>query len=338
MIKEIEFKNYRVLKAAKVPLGRCTLIVGPNGCGKSTVLGGLETIARGIGGAPTPMKLGLSAGASPPEKLHIRTVWDIAGNWIAVRGSWQPGSSFGYQFEPQPGQGMPGPASLKVQQRLRALRSYSLDAGEIAMPVQLEPGIELSTRGRNLPVVLTQLQDLHPERFEALNAELGRWLPEFDRVLFTTPGPGLRGFALRTRVGRHVIPAEDLSQGVLLALCMLTMAYLPEPPTVLCLEEPDRGIHPRLLREVRDALYRLAYPESVGEKREPVQVIATTHSPYMLDLFREHPEEIVLADKDEQGVSFRRLSDIPHFEEILKDVQLSEAWYSGVLGGVPKTP
>jgi hypothetical protein len=93
-----------------------------------------------------------------------------------------------------------------------------------------------------------------------------------------------------------------------------------------------------LLRNVQDALYRLSYPESVGEKRESIQVIATTHSPYLLDLYSEHPEDIVIASKDEQGVRFERLSDMPHIDEILQGVQLGEIWYSGILGGVPSQP
>ncbi len=121
-------------------------------------------------------------------------------------------------------------------------------------------------------------------------------------------------------------------------MTILTLAYLPDPPPILCLEEPDHGMHPRLLRDVRDAIYRLCYPENFGEKREPVQVIATTHSPYMLDLFRDHPEEIVICQKTEDNVIFQRLSDLPELDEILRDTHLGDAWYSGILGGVPAEP
>src|SRR5207249_781795 len=130
---------------------------------------------------------------------------------------------------------------------------------------------------------------------------------------------GHRSISLRTRKGHHMIKAADLSQGTLIALALLTIAYLPEPPSIVCLEEPDHGLHPRLLRDVRDALYRLAYPEGAQEKREPVQVIATTHNPYFVDLFREHPEEIVIAEKVGLEARFSRLSDRPHLDEILAD-------------------
>ena len=148
----------------------------------------------------------------------------------------------------------------------------------------------------------------------------------------------MRAFRLRTRHGHYAMPASDLSQGTLLALAILTLAYLPNPPSMVCFEEPDRGIHPRLLRDVQDALYRLSYPESFGETRPPVQVLATTHSPYFLDLYRDHPEEVVIASRIGQEARFERLSDRRDLEEILGDAPLSEVWYSGILGGVPVEP
>jgi predicted ATPase len=195
--------------------------------------------------------------------------------------------------------------------------------------------MELAHSGANLAGVLDRLRDKNPERFEALNKQLALWIPEFNRILFETPGSGQRSIALRTREGNHVIKATDLSQGTLIALALLTIAYLPDPPSIICLEEPDHGLHPRLLRDVRDAIYRLAYPEGAHETRSPVQVVATTHNPYFLDLFREHPEEIVIAEKTGLESKFSRLSDRTDLEEILGDAPLSEVWYSGVLGGVP---
>ncbi|MGH9425302.1 MAG: AAA family ATPase, partial [Terriglobia bacterium] len=194
---------------------------------------------------------------------------------------------------------------------------------------------ELAGNGSNLAAVLDALTDSEPERFEALNQELARWLPEFDRILFETPNPGHKAFLLRTRVGHHRYRASDLSQGTLHALAFLTVAYLPSPPPIVCFEEPDRGIHPRLLHDIRDGMYRLAYPKDFGENRQPVQVIATTHSPYLLDLYKDHPEEIVIAHKDKEGVHFERLSEKPNVHEFLDGAPLGDVWLSGILGGVP---
>ena len=200
---------------------------------------------------------------------------------------------------------------------LSGIRVYSLDASAIIQPVKLEPAADLSPNGHNLVGVMDSLRDKDPERFETLNKELGRWLPEFDHILFETPQTGHRAFLLRTRKGHHAIPARDLSQGTVLALAILTLAYLPDPPPLIGIEEPERGVHPRLLRNIQTALYRLSYPKQFGEERQPVQVIATTHSPYFLDLYKDHPEEIVIVQKTSDGAAFQRLSDQPHIMEVL---------------------
>jgi predicted ATPase len=275
----------------------------------------------------------LTAGESEDASVTLKAKWAEENNGYAVTLRWSKHGGNGPNFEPD------GQNRSRREDRLRMAfgraRIFSLDANAIAQRVHLQPKLELAHTGANLAGVLDRLRDENPERFEALNQELSRWIPEFDRILFETSSPGHRSISLRTREGKHAIKATDLSQGTLIAIALLTIAYLPEPPSIVCLEEPDHGLHPRLLRDVRDALYRLAYPDGSNVKREPVQVIATTHNPYFLDLFREHPEEIVIAEKVGLEGKFSRLSDRKDLEEILGDAPLSEVWYSGVLGGVP---
>ena len=221
---------------------------------------------------------------------------------------------------------------------LGRVETYVLDFSAIANPVAVNAGPKLQANGAGLAAVLDDLKDTDPERWDALLGEMCSWLPEYDQILFDKPSQGTKGIVLRTKKGRHPIPAQQLSQGTLVALALLTLAYLPNPPSLIGLEEIDRGLHPRLCADLQDALYRLSYPESCGEKRPPIQVIATTHSPYLLDLYRDHPEEVVLAQKKGLEVEMKRLTDIEHYEEILGESPLSEVWYSGVLGGVSVTP
>jgi len=164
-------------------------------------------------------------------------------------------------------------------------------------------------------------------------------VPEFEGISFEKDQNNYRQLCLRQVGSKRKIPASELSEGTLLALGLLSIAYQPSPPALIGIEEPDRALHPRLLREVRDALYRLAFPTDYGLKRKPVQVIATTHSPYFLDLFRDHPEQVIVAEKKSDGTAaFRSLADDPNLREIIGDASLGEVWYSGVLGGVPVTP
>jgi predicted ATPase len=329
MFESIKFENFKTLRDTTLPLSPFTLIVGPNGSGKSTSLNALTVL-----GNPTLLRQNRSVGVPVKSPVTLTATWKEDENNLSVRV--QATANGGYEG--------PTVSSRVAVQALwpESLRKavyqskiYSLDPAAIAAPIQLLPSMELANTGGNLAGVLDRLRDQSPERFESLNEQLGHWIPEFNQILFETPGAGNRSIALRTREGNHVIQANNLSQGTLIALALLTIAYLPDPPAIVCLEEPDRGLHPRLLRDVRDALYRLAYPEGSHETRDPVQVVTTTHNPYFLDLFREHPEEIVIAEKVGLESKFSRLSDRTDLEEILGDAPLSEVWYSGVLGGVP---
>ena len=330
MIKSVQFKNFKVLRDATLPLGRFTLIVGPNGSGKSTALQALQA-GGNIHSVQFDKVRTAGLPRNSPEKIEVIVQWNLPHDEGVTRSRWASRGTA--QLTCEEFRRIKDPSSLAV--RLARICIYSLDATAIAAPVLLQPNMELDRNGGNLAGVLDRLRDQEPERFETLNEELERWFPEYDRILFDTPGDGRRAFLLRTRDSGFTIPAADLSQGTLLALALLTLAYLPNPPSIVCLEEPDHGIHPRLLREIQDALYRLSYPESCGEKRDPVQVIATTHSPYFLDLYRDHPEEVVIAQKTKEGGCFNRLSEQPNIMDILGDAPLGEVWYSGILGGVP---
>jgi len=56
----------------------------------------------------------------------------------------------------------------------------------------------------------------------------------------------------------------------------------------------------------------------------------------LLDLFKDHPEEVVIAQKEGQEARFERLVDRPDFQELLNEGPLGDIWFSGILGGVPE--
>ena len=330
MIESIHFRNFKVLRDCTLPLSACTILIGPNGSGKSTVLQALELVRAqrqlgdqewSAGTSTTDVGVEIAAAFTDPVPGHVmRLRWHHGGDM-----------NLGYVLPDGVDQADPSP----LRAFAAGIRVFSLDPDAIARPATIQKNVELGRDGSGLAALLDSLNDQHPERFAAVNVELSQWLPEFDRVQFERPAPGQKSLALRTRDGGHRIPAFQLSQGTLVALALLTLAHLPQPPTLIGIEELDRGIHPRLMRNVRDAIYRLAYPESCGEDREPVQILATTHSPYLLDLFKDYPENVVVADRLGNNVRFRRLSDQPAIQEMLGDASLGEAWFTGVLGGVP---
>jgi hypothetical protein len=350
MLESITFSKFKALRRTTLPLSPFTLLLGPNGSGKTTVLNaiqGIGSITAGNMGFQRPQGAQIdlparslrsltASGDDSPVSVQLRL--SLKDRGILATYSWNKDTGqLSRQLRLDDGQNMPDALAQEANLWLARMQSFSLDPDVIGQPfpVTADP---LQPNGAGLVSVLDNLKDNYPERWEGLLAELREWLPEYDHILFDKPQSGQKRLALRTAKGGYRIPASDLSQGTLVALALLTLAHLPNPPSLVALEEIDRGLHPRLLRHLQDALYRLSFPKTHGDDREPVQVLATTHSPYLLDLYRAHPEEVVLMQKKGLEVEAQRLADIKNFSEILGDSPLSEVWYSGVLGGVTVRP
>ena len=125
------------------------------------------------------------------------------------------------------------------------------------------------------------------------------------------------------REGDNLIPASRLSDGTLRFLCLLTILCHPSPPPLICLEEPELGLHPDILPNLVELLRSAA---------SRCQLIVTTHSDVIVDALTDTPESVVVCEKHEGSTRLKRLSasDLGHW---LKDYRLGELWSSGELGG-----
>lgn len=123
--------------------------------------------------------------------------------------------------------------------------------------------------------------------------------------------------------GDFSIPATRLSDGTLRYLCLLTLLCDPTPPPLVCLEEPELGLHPDLL----PGLARL-----LVEASERTQLIVTTHSEILVDALTDHPESVIVCEKHQGQTEMRRL-DEDELSDWLKKYRLGELWMRGELGG-----
>ncbi len=337
LLREIQFLNLRALRDATLPLGRLTLLVGANGSGKTTALRSLALAAGGrycdaIYGF-TPHHRHLVSTGAENSSVSIQLRWNGEFSDARTVRTWLPDRPPG-EVEHLSPNGDAHPLGRRLGEILARTRSYEFEHRMLARPVHIKPNIELAPNGDNLAALLERIRDQERLRWEALNHELNAWLPHYAAILFEWPLEHHKALMLETTRGDR-IRADQLSSGELLSLALMALAYQPQPPKIVCIEDPDHGIHPRLLPRVLDSLNRLAFPENFGESREPTQVIATTHSPYFVDLFKDSPEDLVVAERGESGVTFQRVVDRDHFDDIIGDAPLGEVWYSGILGGVP---
>ena len=123
--------------------------------------------------------------------------------------------------------------------------------------------------------------------------------------------------------GNNIVPAVRLSDGTLRYLCLLAILCHPTPPPLVCLEEPELGLHPDILPGLSDLL---------REASERCQLIVTTHSDTLVDALTDTPESVVVCEKEKGQTKMKRL-DKEELSHWLEKYRLGELWSSGEIGG-----
>lgn len=332
MITAVHFRNFKALRSAAVKLEPFNLLIGPSGSGKTSLIQALLRL-RNLSGLPVvhaPEARGQRPGG-PQIAFHFSPPYQNVRVTLGCNSEQLVCNLLTVDHPP----GIAGEGQwAEVRTQLQGIRAFLFDHYAMAVPARRSDGVELASNAANLAAVLAARRAQAPEAMARVEEGFRRILPEFGGLDFRDTGDGRVELLARPADGGPALSAEDLSQGTLHLLAILCLAHDPQPRGIICLEEADRGVHPRLLREVRDACYRLSHP--LKGTRAPVQVIATTHSPYLLDLFRDHPEEIVLANKHGSAATFERLSERADLLELMKETNLGDLWYSGIIGGVPR--
>ena len=106
-------------------------------------------------------------------------------------------------------------------------------------------------------------------------------------------------------------------------MCLLAILCDPSPPPLVCIEEPELGLHPDILPKLADLLV---------EASERTQIVVTTHSDILVDALTEQPEAILVCEKHDGQTTMRRL-DGETLAHWLETYRLGELWTSGEIGG-----
>jgi predicted ATPase len=124
---------------------------------------------------------------------------------------------------------------------------------------------------------------------------------------------------------RTPVPATRLSDGTLRFIALLAILLKPESASLICLEEPELGLHP-------DALAVVA--EYLAEASEKTQIVVTTHSDILVSALTDHVESVVVCENQAGSSRFERLSS-DKLRFWLEKYQLGEIWRMGEIGGNP---
>ena len=133
---------------------------------------------------------------------------------------------------------------------------------------------------------------------------------------------------MRERTFSDALEALALSDGTLRLLAMVTALETMPDHGLLCIEEPEHGLHPLLFGTLLDLIGERC--PGGGSK----QVLVTTHSPDLVDV--AELGEVLPVERDEKGATRLLELDPAKTRKWLEDFRLGELWRMRQIGGVPR--
>jgi predicted ATPase len=173
--------------------------------------------------------------------------------------------------------------------------------------------------GAGLHSALASMTLNDPDTWQRLQDDLRKVIPTIRRLRHTKASPNQPTSLLFDTVGAESLPAHQVSEGTLLVLGLLAALHEAERPSLVLLDDLDRGLHPRAQKELISLLRGLldANPE--------LQVLATTHSPYMLDCVETHEVRVTFLN-DEGATECAALTSHPKFPQWKDEMTPGEMW------------
>jgi predicted ATPase len=324
MIETLSLRNFKVLRNVDVRLRPLTLIVGPNGSGKSSLLLALAQALGSLGTLPLVGENSPSVRPSldsidfksrlPDGPVQLRIVVKLGSR------SWDLNLVEGSHFKLNGDD----PSAFREENYFPAL--LNLDLKSLAAPSLEQRVIQaLAPDGSGLAWVLAGLHLEAHSQFKEIVKRLQAVVPTVQdlRIKRKGLGPETVGYELLFDMkGGEGIPAQFVSEGTLLTLALLVLLAGPNPPGLVLIENLERGLHPKALQDL------VLQIRSLQEQNPRLQIVATSHSPYLLDFVEA--DEILLTSLDEEGyASVRPLSEHPEYDR-WKDVMAPGEFWSTV--------
>ena len=176
---------------------------------------------------------------------------------------------------------------------------------------------------RNLALVLNRIESQDRD-FRRLNDLMRRFNSRFERMSTRVSGGAVQLYLYETDLASP-IPATRLSDGTMRFLSILALLLTPAPPPLVCIEEPELGLHPDVVSDIGKLLI---------EASRRMQLIVTTHSDALVSALSEQPDSVVVCERRGAATVLERL-DPDRLSSWLKEYSLGDVWRDGELGGNP---
>ena len=223
--------------------------------------------------------------------------------------------------------------ALKQHPRIAAFREFlegwylSYFTPDAARGLPLAgPQRRLSVHGDNLGNVVQYMERENRDSFDRILSKIAGRVPGIDKIDTVRSPDGRLLLQFNDRGFVDPFYAQQMSDGTLKLFAYLLLLEAPNPPSFICIEEPENGLYHKLL-EILAAEFRA---HATSESNAP-QIFVTTHQPYFVDALT--PEEVWVLEKQDDGfATIRRASDDKIVKAMVEEgLPLGSLWYSDFL-------
>jgi len=186
----------------------------------------------------------------------------------------------------------------------------------------------LSETGDNLPLVARFLFEQYPNDFQNILETMARRVPGVHAIEPKLMDDGY--LTLRFKDGSFKTPFLDryVSDGTIKMFAYLVLLHDPKPHPLLCVEEPENQLYPKLMPELAEE-FRL-YAQRGG------QVLVSTHSPDFLNAVEL--DEVYWLVKQGGATLIRRAKDDAQIAAYMADGdKMGYLWNQGFFEGADPT-
>jgi len=334
MITSMHIENFKCFKDFDIKLGPFNVLIGPNDTGKTAFLQAVRLIGAyseapdwksartplaQIAGASKPVAAAWQENASSPIVIVARSSKLADPTPVVHKLDIEMPSGSVMNHKGLVIIGKPVGIIRPDNRRIGRPEYYRFAPSSLRRPSPLAQ--EMSETGEGFAAFLDNINRDDPDAFKALQESFCarfRYYSKVEVVVVKHNPHNLLALKFHT-MGGQALESSLVSDGVILSLAFLALAHRQEHPVILLVEEPENGVHHASLKEIVETLKHLSDDKGV-------QVILTTHSPYLLDHVEADQVHVFTKDREEGFVTAKRLSDFEGAEEISEMFSTGEKW------------
>ena len=187
---------------------------------------------------------------------------------------------------------------------------------------------KLRSDASNLAAYLYYLRENHGEVYQRIRKTVQLAIPFFDDFVLNPQVLPSEEAQIRLLWSQkdtdYSFWPNQLSDGSIRFICLITALLQPDPPSTLIIDEPELGLHPFAITLLGSA---------IRSASKNMQIIVSTQSVSLLNEF--DLDNLITVERENQASIFKRLNE-EDFKGWLEKYSVGELWEKNILGGRPK--